>query len=60
MLLYLQLIYIISSATLYIFYIDSSIFVKILEFDTIFWFNMFVITILSTTFATSIYFFGIF
>lgn len=50
--------YIISSATLYIFYIDSSIFVKILEFDTIFWFNMFVITILSTTFATSIYFFG--
>ncbi len=41
--------YIISSATLYIFYIDSSIFVKILEFDTIFWFNMFVITILSTT-----------
>ena len=48
----------LSSATLYIFYIDSSIFVKILEFDTIFWFNMFVITILSTTFATSIYFFG--
>ena len=28
--------YIISSATLYFFYIDSSIFVKILEFDTIF------------------------
>ncbi|MDX4067764.1 DMT family transporter [Aliarcobacter skirrowii] len=50
--------YLISSASLYFLYIDSSIFTKVLEFDYIFWFNMFVITILSTTFATSIYFFG--
>ena len=50
--------YLISSASLYFLYIDSSIFIKVLEFDYIFWFNMFVITILSTTFATSIYFFG--
>ncbi|OCL84988.1 putative inner membrane transporter yiJE [Arcobacter porcinus] len=50
--------YLISSTTLYIFYIDNSIFTRVLEFDTIFWFNIFVITVLSTTFATSIYFFG--
>ena len=35
-----------------------NIFNKIVNFDLIFWFNMFVITILSTTFATSIYFIG--
>ncbi|RXJ95935.1 EamA family transporter [Arcobacter sp. AHV-9/2010] len=50
--------YLISSSSLYFLYIDSSIFTKVLEFDYIFWFNIFVITILSTTFATSIYFFG--
>lgn len=50
--------YIISSLALYFLYIDESIFTRILEFDTIFWFNIFVITVLSTTFATSIYFFG--
>ena len=50
--------YIISSLTLYIFFVDINIFNKIINFDLIFWFNMFVITILSTTFATSIYFIG--
>ena len=50
--------YIISSFTLFIFFVDGNIFHKIVDFDFIFWFNMFVITILSTTFATSIYFIG--
>lgn len=50
--------YIISSFTLFIFFVDGNIFEKISNFDFIFWFNIFVITILSTTFATSIYFIG--
>ncbi|RXJ84734.1 DMT family transporter [Arcobacter cloacae] len=50
--------YIISSSTLFIFFVDANIFEKVLDFDFIFWFNIFVITILSTTFATSIYFIG--
>lgn len=50
--------YLISSSILYLFFIDNSIFTKVLSFDTTFWFNMFIITLLSTTFATSIYFFG--
>lgn len=50
--------YLIDSSVLYFFYVDSSIFTKVLAFDNIFWFNMFIITLLSTTFATSIYFFG--
>lgn len=50
--------YLIASSVLYFFYVDSSIFIKVLAFDNIFWFNMFIITLLSTTFATSIYFFG--
>ena len=50
--------YIISSFTLFIFFVDGNIFHKIVDFDFIFWFNMFIITILSTTFATSIYFIG--
>ena len=50
--------YIISSFTLLIFFVDGNIFHKIVDFDFIFWFNMFIITILSTTFATSIYFIG--
>ena len=37
---------------------DTSIFERVVAFDFIFWFNLFVITILSTTFATSIYFIG--
>ena len=50
--------YIISSVILIIFFVDTSIFERVIEFDFIFWFNLFVITILSTTFATSIYFIG--
>ena len=50
--------YIISSFTLFIFFVDGNIFHEIVDFDFIFWFNMFIITILSTTFATSIYFIG--
>ena len=50
--------YLISSFCLYIFYIDNSIFIRISNFDFKFWFNIFVITLLSTTFATSIFFFG--
>lgn len=50
--------YIISSFTLYLFFVDNTLFTKIINFDSIFWFNIFVITILSTTFATSIYFIG--
>ena len=50
--------YLIASSVLYFFYVDSSIFTKVINFDITFWFNMFIITILSTTFATSIYFFG--
>ena len=50
--------YIVSSFTLFAFFVDGNIFHKIIDFDFIFWFNMFVITILSTTFATSIYFIG--
>ena len=50
--------YIISSVVLIIFFVDTSIFERVIEFDLIFWFNLFVITILSTTFATSIYFIG--
>lgn len=50
--------YIVSSFTLFLFFVDGNIFHKIVDFDFIFWFNMFVITILSTTFATSIYFIG--
>ncbi len=50
--------YVISSSTLYLFFVDNTVFTKIMNFDSIFWFNIFVITILSTTFATSIYFIG--
>ena len=50
--------YVISSTILFIFLVDGNIFEKVIGFDFIFWFNIFVITILSTTFATSIYFIG--
>jgi len=50
--------YILSSLIIYIFYIDKSIFIKLVDYDFKFWFNIFVITILSTTFGTSIYFLG--
>jgi drug/metabolite transporter (DMT)-like permease len=50
--------YLISSLVLYFLYLDDSIFIKVSNYDLLFWFNIFVITVLSTTFATSIYFFG--
>ncbi len=50
--------YIISSFVLFVFFVDTSIFEKVANLNFIFWFNLFVITILSTTFATSIYFIG--
>lgn len=50
--------YLISSSVLFLLFVDNDIFYKALNYDLIFWFNIFVITILSTTFATSIYFFG--
>lgn len=52
-------VYVISTIFIYIFYIDSSLEAKIASFDLYFYLNMFVITILSTTFATSVYFVGI-
>lgn len=50
--------YVISTLTLYLFYIDNSLFGEIYNYGFTFWFNIFVITILSTTFGTSIYFIG--
>jgi drug/metabolite transporter (DMT)-like permease len=52
-------VYVISTIFLYFFYIDNVLFTNILEFDYKFWLNLFVVSILSTTFATSIYFIGI-
>jgi drug/metabolite transporter (DMT)-like permease len=52
-------VYIISTFVIYVFFIENTIFNTVLNFDYIFWLNIFVITILSTTFATSIYFVGI-
>lgn len=52
-------VYIISTFVIYTFFIEDTLFNTVLNFDYIFWLNMFVITILSTTFATSIYFVGI-
>ncbi|WP_368030061.1 DMT family transporter [Arcobacter sp. s6] len=52
-------VYVISTFVIYEFFIDNSLFNRIYDFDLIFWLNIFVISILSTTFATSIYFVGI-
>ena len=52
-------VYIISTFVIYTFFIENTLFNTVLNFDYIFWLNIFVITILSTTFATSIYFVGI-
>lgn len=52
-------VYVISSIVLYIFFIDIKIFEKVINFDNIFWLNLFALSILATTFATSIYFIGI-
>ncbi|WP_418187378.1 DMT family transporter [Aliarcobacter lanthieri] len=50
--------YVFSTFIMYLLYIDNSIFVTVINYDFKFWFNVFVITILSTTFGTSIYFIG--
>ena len=52
-------VYVISTFVIHLFFIDDSLFSRINDFDYIFWLNIFVISILSTTFATSIYFVGI-
>ena len=52
-------VYVISTFVVYLFFVDNSVFEKVASFDFKFWINMFMITILSTTFATSIYFIAI-
>ena len=52
-------VYVISTFVVYLFFVDNSVFEKVASFDMKFWLNMFMITILSTTFATSIYFIAI-
>ena len=52
-------VYIISSFVVYLFFIDDKLFTQILDFDFKFWINIFVISMLATTFATSIYFIGV-
>ena len=52
-------VYVISTFVVYLFFVDNSVFEKVAGFDFKFWINMFMITILSTTFATSIYFIAI-
>ena len=52
-------VYVISTFIIYQFFIDNSLFNRTYSFDFIFWLNIFVISILSTTFATSVYFVGI-
>lgn len=52
-------VYLISTLVVYIFFIDESIFQRVYSFDNIFWINIFVITMLSTVVATSVYFIGI-
>ena len=52
-------VYIISTFVIYSFFIENTLFNAVLNFDYVFWLNLFVITILSTTFATSVYFIGI-
>lgn len=52
-------VYILSSLMVYFLFVDFSIFQKVFNFDYIFWINIAVISIFSTTFATSIYFVGI-
>lgn len=52
-------IYLFSTIVIYIFFIDFKIFENSINFDSIFWINMLVLSILATTFATSVYFIGI-
>lgn len=50
--------YVISTILVMIFFVDVSS-IAFDSFDTLFWFNMFIIAIVSTGFATTIYFIGI-
>lgn len=52
-------IYVLSSIIIGIFYINKQLFISLESFDYIFWINMFCMSILSTTFATTIYFIGV-
>ena len=52
-------IYLFTTITIYLFFIDDDIFIKVINYDWIFWINLGVISLLSTTFATTIYFIGI-
>ena len=53
-------VYILSTITISFIFVDvSNLMTVIFNFDYVFWLNMFVITVLSTVFATTIYFFGI-
>lgn len=51
--------YVISTLLVFIFFIDMKLFTTIMSFDSIFWINVFAISVLSTTFATSMYFIGV-
>ena len=52
-------VYVISTFVIYQFFIENTVFKEIIKYDFIFWLNLFIITILSTTFSTSIYFIGV-
>lgn len=51
--------YLFSTIVIYVFFIDFTIFEKAINFDTAFWINLLVLSLLATTFATSVYFIGI-
>ncbi|MEN8717595.1 MAG: DMT family transporter [Sulfurovum sp.] len=53
-------VYILSSIFISLFYVDLGVLSQeIFTFDYVFWLNLFVITILATVFASTIYFIGI-
>ncbi len=52
-------LYLISTLIVYVFFIDIQIIEKSFSFNWIFWVNIFSLSVLATTFATSIYFIGI-
>ena len=52
-------IYLIATVLVYIFFIDFNALEELAQFDYIFWLNLFILSVLSTTFATSIYFIGV-
>lgn len=51
--------YLITTVIVYIVFINNDFFLKIIYMDYIFWINMLSLSVLNTTFATSIYFIGI-